>query len=185
MLGSALGLAVGFALGAGVTALACKRRGQNPIAGKAPLVRRASEEPSKNHVSLQFPIAAIDDPSNVVDTKLLAESASSHASENLENSGEHACRILLGLRGECLKVSDSFCVLVGYERQQLIGKPIESLYGLGMTVFPKNLGLVLHFATLRGVWMLLHRDGTRLLVRYQAKLVVDLRIDVELEPIAL
>ncbi len=184
MLGSALALVVGFALGVSVSALACKRRRQNPLPGMATLFGRASEERSKNELSLQSPNAAIDDPSNVVDTRLLAESADRHASENLENGVQHAYRILLSVRGECLEVSDSFCELVGFERRQLIGKPIESLHGLGMIDLPKNLGFVLHFATLRGVWMLLHRDGTRLLVRYQAKLLIDLGIDIRIEPIA-
>jgi hypothetical protein len=185
MLGSALALVVGFALGVGVSALKRKKRGQSSFASKAPLFGHASAAPSKNELSPQSPDAAIDDPSNVVDTRLLVESAVSGDEENLESSAQHASRILLCVRGECLEVSDSFCELVGYERRQLIGMPIESLHGLGMIDLPKNLGFVLHFATLRGVWILLHRNGTRLLVRYQAKLLIDLRIDIRLEPIEL
>jgi len=184
MPGSPLALVVAFALGVGVSALACKRRRRDRLAGKVPLVQRASEELSKDQASLQCPVATLDDPSNVVETRLLGEAAG-NASDNLRNSAEHGCKILLGLRGECLEVSDSFCALVGYERRELIGKPIECLHGLGMIDLPKNLGFVLHFATLRGVWMLLHRDGTGLLVRYQATLLVDLRIEIGLEPIVL
>jgi len=49
---------------------------------------------------------------------------------------------------------------------------------------PKKLGVVSHFGFFQGLWMLLHRQGTQILVRYECELLPDMSIEMRMEPIA-
>jgi hypothetical protein len=96
---------------------------------------------------------------------------------------DNECRVLLNIEGRCLEPSDLFCQLVGYDRSELLGKPIDAVTGPNMINIPKNLGVVLHFGFFQGLWMLLHRQGTQILVRYECELLPDMSIEMRVEPI--
>ncbi len=92
-------------------------------------------------------------------------------------------RVLLNIEGKCLEPSDLFCRLVGYDRRELVGKPIDAVTAPNMINIPKNLGVVLHFGLFQGLWMLLDRQGTQILVRYESELLPDMSIEMRMEPI--
>jgi PAS domain S-box-containing protein len=92
-------------------------------------------------------------------------------------------RVLLSVRGECLEVSDAFCRLVGYDHASLVGKPVDSVTSVDLINVPKNLGFVVHFGAMQGLWMFRHHDGTQILVRHESELLPNLTIEMRLEPI--
>jgi PAS domain S-box-containing protein len=91
--------------------------------------------------------------------------------------------VVLSVQGDCLEVSDQFCGLVGYDRASLVGKPLDSVTSPDLINIPKNLGFVVHFGTMQGLWMLRRHDGTQILVRYESELLPNLTIEMRLEPI--
>src|SRR5882724_11104929 len=67
-----------------------------------------------------------------------------------------------------IEVSDSFCQLVGYGREELIGKRYEDLTVPGTNDIPTVFRLFVRNGYMHGLWMLRHRDGTPILVRYES-----------------
>jgi PAS domain S-box-containing protein len=67
-----------------------------------------------------------------------------------------------------VEVSESFCQLTGYSREELIGKRYDDLTAPGTTDIPAVFRLFVRSGYMHGLWMLRHRDGTPILVRYEA-----------------
>jgi PAS domain S-box-containing protein len=65
-------------------------------------------------------------------------------------------------------VSESFCKLLGYQRQELIGKKYDEFTVPGTTDIPVVFELFVNAGYMHGIWVLAHRSGTHLLVRYEA-----------------
>ena len=65
-------------------------------------------------------------------------------------------------------VSDSFCKLLGYPRQELIGKKYDEFTAPGTTDIPVVFDLFVKTGYMHGIWVLVNRSGTHLLVRYEA-----------------
>src|SRR6202011_5959436 len=80
-----------------------------------------------------------------------------------------------------IEVSDSFCQLVGYRREELIGKRYDELTAPGTNDIPTVFRLFVKHGYMHGLWMLVHRTGTRVLVRYEAWVRPDCGIQSKME----
>jgi PAS domain-containing protein len=74
-------------------------------------------------------------------------------------------------------VSDDFCKLVGYDRETLIGKRYDDLSAPETNDIPMVFNLFCQLEYMLGLWMLVARGGTRILVRYESWLRSDLLIE--------
>jgi PAS domain S-box-containing protein len=80
-----------------------------------------------------------------------------------------------------VEVSDSFCQLVGYQREELVGKRYDDLTAPNTSDIPTVFGLFQKLGYMHGMWMLVSREGTRILVRYEAWLRPDAYIEGHME----
>jgi PAS domain S-box-containing protein len=80
-----------------------------------------------------------------------------------------------------VEVSDSFCQLVGYQREELVGKRYDDLTAPDTNNIPTVFGLFQKLGYMHGLWMLVSREGTRILVRYEARLRPDSYIEGHME----
>jgi PAS domain S-box-containing protein len=78
-------------------------------------------------------------------------------------------------------VSESFCKLVGYKIEELIGTRYDSLTALNTADIPMTHTLLSRLGYLHGLWMLVHRTGYRILIRYEARLRPDTNIQSNIE----
>jgi PAS domain S-box-containing protein len=78
-------------------------------------------------------------------------------------------------------VSDSFCELVGYDTEDLIGTRYDLLTAVNTTDIPTTYNLFFERGYMHGLWMLVHRTGYRILVRYEAWLRPDTNIQSNME----
>ena len=65
-------------------------------------------------------------------------------------------------------MSDSFCKLLGYPREELIDKIYDEFTVPGTTDIPVVFDLFVKTGYMHGIWVLANRGGTHLLVRYEA-----------------
>jgi PAS domain S-box-containing protein len=80
-----------------------------------------------------------------------------------------------------VEVSDSFCQLVGYQREELVGKQYDDLTAPNTNDIPTVFGLFQELGYMHGMWMLVSREGTRILVRYESWLRPDSYIEGHME----
>jgi PAS domain S-box-containing protein len=80
-----------------------------------------------------------------------------------------------------VEVSDGFCTLVGYTREELLGMRYDDVTAPNTNDIPIVLGQLLKLGYLHGVRMLVSREGTRILVRYHSRLRPDSRIEGHME----
>src|SRR5690348_6781264 len=80
-----------------------------------------------------------------------------------------------------LDVSDSFCQLVGYRRDELIGKTYDEISASGTNDIPTVFRLFIKNGYMHGLWMLVHRRGNPILVKYEAWLRPDSQIQSNME----
>ena len=80
-----------------------------------------------------------------------------------------------------VEVSDNFCQLVGYQREELVGKRYDDLTARNTNDIPTIFGLFEKLGYMHGLWMLVNREGTRILVRYEAWLRPDSYIEGHME----
>ena len=80
-----------------------------------------------------------------------------------------------------VEVSDSFCQLVGYQREELVGKRYDDLTAPNTNDIPTVFGLFQKLGYMHGLWLLVSREGTRILVRYEAWLRPDSYIEGHME----
>ena len=78
-------------------------------------------------------------------------------------------------------VSESFCELVGYKRAELIGTRYDHLTAENTTDIPATSNLFSKLGYMHGLWVLLHRTGYRILVRYESWLRSDTHIESNIE----
>ena len=83
-----------------------------------------------------------------------------------------------------IQVSNSFCQLVGYRREDLIGKKYDDISAPGTNDIPVVFSLFMRDGYMHGLWMLVHRTGTRILVRYDAWIRSDSKIESNMELVA-
>lgn len=82
-----------------------------------------------------------------------------------------------------VEVSDSFCKLVGYRREDLIGKRYDDLSAPNTNDIPVIFDLFIRLRYMHGLWMLVSRNGARILVRYESWLRPDSLIQGNMEVI--
>jgi PAS domain S-box-containing protein len=80
-----------------------------------------------------------------------------------------------------LEVSDSFCNLVGYQREELIGKTYDEISAPSTNDIPIVFRLFIKNGYMHGLWMLVHRRGNAILVRYEAWVRADCQIQSNME----
>jgi PAS domain S-box-containing protein len=80
-----------------------------------------------------------------------------------------------------VEVSDSFCKLVGYKREDLIGKRYDDLSAPNTNDIPVVFDLFSRLRYMHGMWMLVSRNGARILVRYESWLRPDSLIQGNME----
>ena len=80
-----------------------------------------------------------------------------------------------------IEVSDSFCELLGYRRDDLLGKTYDEFSAPATNDIPTVFHLFIRNGYMHGLWMLLHRRGTPILVRYEAWVRPDCQIQSNME----
>jgi len=80
-----------------------------------------------------------------------------------------------------VEVSDSFCKLVGYKAEELIGRRYDHLTALNTANIPTTYNLFSKLGYMHGLWMLVHRTGYRILIRYESWLGSDTHIQSNIE----
>jgi len=83
--------------------------------------------------------------------------------------------------GKYVEVSDSFCQLVGYQREELVGKRYDDLTAPHTNDIPKVFALFARQGYMHGLWLLVSRGGSRILVRYESWLRPDSYIEGHME----
>lgn len=99
------------------------------------------------------------------------------------DSGTRAptCTILIAKDNSYLEVSDGFCRLVGYSRQELLRMKLDDLAAPGTADITTAFNPSKATGCAHGLWLLVSREGTRILVRYESRIRVDLVMQTELE----
>jgi PAS domain-containing protein len=92
-------------------------------------------------------------------------------------------RLLLNLEGRCLEVSDALCRLLGYGNSEILEKTLQDLTAPTTANIPKHIGAVFQCDYMQGLWLLVHRQGTRILVRHESQLLPELLIEMRMDPI--
>jgi PAS domain S-box-containing protein len=67
-----------------------------------------------------------------------------------------------------VEVSPSFCKLLGYTREELVGRLFDDFTVPRTTNIPIIWRLFLRNTGMIGIWVFAHRGGTKLFVRYEA-----------------
>ncbi len=80
-----------------------------------------------------------------------------------------------------VEVSDSFCQLVGYKREELLCKRYDELTAPNTNDILCVNRMLVRLGYMHGLWMLMSREGTRILVRYEAWLRSDSLIESRME----
>ena len=80
-----------------------------------------------------------------------------------------------------VEVSNSFCELLGYKPEELIGHRYDEVTAPATSDIPTVYGQFTALGRLHGLWMLRDRAGTRILVRYEAWARSDSYIESNME----
>jgi PAS domain-containing protein len=80
-----------------------------------------------------------------------------------------------------VQVSDSFCELLGYNSEELIGKRYDEVTAPKTCEIPAIFNLFKRLGYMQGLWMLVHRTGQRILIRYESWLRADSFIESNIE----
>jgi len=80
-----------------------------------------------------------------------------------------------------VRVSDSFCELLGYRSQELIGKTYDEITAPKTSDVSTIFRLFKKLGYMQGLWMFVHRTGKRILIRYESRLRPDSLIETNIE----
>jgi len=78
-------------------------------------------------------------------------------------------------------VSDNFCELLGYNSDELIGKRYDEGTAPTTSDIPVTARMFKKLGYMHGLWMLIHRTGERILIRYEAWLRADSLVESKIE----
>ncbi len=80
-----------------------------------------------------------------------------------------------------IHVSKSFAELVGYRVEELLGTRYDHLTVLNTADIPTTYNLFSKLGYMHGLWMLVHRTGYHIVIRYEAWLRADANIQANME----
>lgn len=80
-----------------------------------------------------------------------------------------------------IEVSTDFCKLLGYERDELLGKKYDAVTAPSTNNIETVFTLFEKLGYMHGLWMLISRQGTRILVRYECWIRPDNLIEGHME----
>ena len=80
-----------------------------------------------------------------------------------------------------VRVSDSFCKLLGYTEEELIGHKYDYVSASHTNDIPTVFRLFEQLGYMHGLWVFVHRTGTQILVRYEAWRRPDSYIEANME----
>jgi PAS domain S-box-containing protein len=105
-------------------------------------------------------------------------------------SSEHCSRVqpdyvaVFNDRRKFVEVSPSFCKLLGYAENELIGRPFEDVTVPRTNNIPILVQMLIENGYLQGIWVLAHKRGTKLFVRFATVLRTDGLYEAAMELIA-
>jgi PAS domain S-box-containing protein len=80
-----------------------------------------------------------------------------------------------------VSVSESFCKLLGYKSEELIGKRFDEVTAPSTSDIPLTLSIFKRLGYMHGLWVFIHRRGERILTRYEAWRRADTLIESNME----
>jgi PAS domain S-box-containing protein len=80
-----------------------------------------------------------------------------------------------------VRVSNTFCELLGYKSEELIGKKFDEVSAPSMSDIPNGFSTFKTLGHMQGLWTLVNRSGQPILVRYEAWLRPDSLIESNIE----
>ena len=80
-----------------------------------------------------------------------------------------------------VRVSNSFCELLGYTSEELIGRRFDEITAPRTTDSMTIFNLFKKLGYMQGLWMFVHRTGKRILIRYESWLRADSFIETNIE----
>jgi len=90
-----------------------------------------------------------------------------------ESEISSTCSIVVGKQNNYVEVSDGFCRLVGYSRAELLRMKLEDLAAPGTADITTAFNPSKATGCAHGLWLLVSREGTRILVRYESRIRSD------------
>jgi PAS domain S-box-containing protein len=109
-------------------------------------------------------------------------------SERIEEHPKYDAHVLpeytaqLDINGKYLDISDDFCKVLGFSRKELIGKRFDAITAPNTNNISVVFELFLRNRYMHGIWIFLDRSQTtKILVRYEAWLRADSRIECKME----
>jgi PAS domain S-box-containing protein len=109
--------------------------------------------------------------------------------EQLEANSSSSCEVtpefvtIVDSDRRFVQVSDSFCQLLGYRREELIGKPYDNVTAPNTNDIQTVFNLFAKQGYMHGLWMLASRRGTHVLVRYESWIRPDSYIEGHMEAV--
>ena len=100
---------------------------------------------------------------------------------SLLTSADRRYIAILDSNRKYVQVSENFCQLLGYSRRELEEKRVDDLTAPETTDVPMVFDLFSRLGYMHGLWMLVARKGTRILIRYEAWLRPDSLIEGHME----
>jgi PAS domain S-box-containing protein len=108
--------------------------------------------------------------------------------EEIRETGERAVRpeyrVVVDGDRRYTEVSDSFCNLIGYQRKDVVGKRYDEFTAPKTNDIRAVFKLFSKLGYMQGLWVFVNREGTRILVRYEAWLRPDSFIEASLEVVS-
>ena len=87
---------------------------------------------------------------------------------------DHSVRVqpefvtVVNSRRRYVEVSPTFCKLLGYSQEELLGKTYDEITAPRTNNIPMVLEMFLQVGYMSGIWVLSHRSGTKLFLRYES-----------------
>jgi PAS domain S-box-containing protein len=103
---------------------------------------------------------------------------------------DHSARVqpeyvtVVNSRRRFVEVSPAFCKLLGYTQDELLGKAYDEVTVPRTNNIPLVLEMFLKVGYMSGIWVLAHRSGTKLFVRYESIIRKDGLFESQMELLA-